>query len=127
MLIRPTHPNNLTFEDLTHLQSAIDNGGNVTLKEVLDNARNGRGTIFTCEKGALYLERHESAINLVLLGGEDIKSWGIVDFAKDIMQQEGVEHLLVMGRIGWHRLFKELEPMGTIFKFHNPMNPPKNS
>lgn len=126
MKISQTHPNNLTFQDLKHLQSAIDQGGNYTLKEVLESARNGSGSIFTCEKGAMYLERYENSLNLVLLGGHDVRSWNIVEFICELMKKEGVEHLLVMGRTGWHRLFKELEPLGTIYKFHNPINPPEN-
>lgn len=125
MKFNQTHPDDLSFQDLTYLNAAAQRG-NTLLREALSNARNNQGTFYTCEKGAMYIERFAESLNVVLLGGDDLMAWrdDLTAFMKSLLEAEGVAYLCVLGRYGWHRVLKDLTPLGTIFIGQTP---PKNN
>lgn len=105
------------------LQSALEHtpGESESLSEVL-----GDGDVFViCSDrilGATYIEYVDMPpyglmLNIILLAGENLEEWRVdyADFIRGLMRQRGIKHLLVLGRRGWHRLFSELSPLGTLY------------
>jgi hypothetical protein len=116
------NPDRLEAEALIHLNNAIvKSRSNMTLNEVLDNARNKTGTIYTIQNdkviGAMYLERLPEVLSLTLLGGNNIRGWGkeLVAFIRSLLKAEGLSHICVIGRCGWQGLFSEMQPVGMLY------------
>lgn len=119
-----TDPGRLSFESLAYLQKAIEKNplsGDPTIWDILDDCRKGDGEIYTFSKGAFYLEYHPKLINVALLGGDDIDEWKneFSAFVKNIMKKKNIKHLSVIGRSAWHKIFKELKPIGMFYIMEN--------
>ncbi len=122
-----TDPDDLPLEALNYLQKAIDKAqkSDVKLSNILDEARKGEGSIFVIKSdkivGALYVQVFSKVLNVVLLGGDNIKDWkdDYSAFIKKTLKEYNLSHLCIIGRNGWGKVFKELKPLGTIYIFEN--------
>lgn len=122
MEIRLEHPDRLSFQSLTYLKKAIDINplkDDPTLWDILNDCRAGKGEIYIWNLGAMYLEILPEIICLSVLGGENMKEWKdeISTFIKKIMREKNIKQLCILGRAGWHKIFKELKPIGTFYSY----------
>jgi hypothetical protein len=120
--VKKKDPDDLSRDALIHLSNAIIKGdSDYTLEQVLTEAKQGGGTLYTIETdktiGAMYLQKYPDALHIVLLGGDSILTWkkDLTKFLRDTAKEEGVNHICVLGRKGWHGLFSELIPIGTLY------------
>lgn len=115
----PTHPDQLPFEALKYLSSGLDE--DTKLSDILEEARRGEGTICVIKKehviGAFYLQLYPNILNIICLGTESVKDLkdDLPVFIKKTMRECSVENLVIVSRIGWHRIFKDLTPVGMIY------------
>ena len=71
--------------------------------------------------GATYIEYQDIGygpmINVVLLSGNKIHEWrnDYSDFIRELAEKNKTKYVCVIGRNGWHRIFDELTPIGTIY------------
>lgn len=92
--------------------------------DVVEKVQRKEGTFYEVMDnkivGAVYLVRYPFTLYVGLLGGNNLSSWkkDLIQFLKDTMKTEGVDHLCVCGRTGWGRLFDELKPVGMLYS-HN--------
>lgn len=127
MRIELCHPADLPEKALNFLEDAIRRtpSGSVTIESVLEDAASGKGCIYLVKdpeiKGAVYFEIIPLVMNIVLVGGEDIHAWRdrFSDFCKQVLRQNDIKHLCVLGRTGWGSIFKELTPLGTLYMYED--------
>lgn len=97
-----------------------------TVAMALEQALSGECLIYAVINpesiGALVLKVEGESLTVLLLGGENIKSWR--DDAKahvlKVMKQLGSKHLVIIGRIGWLKIFPELDFVAVIYALPAP-------
>lgn len=118
-----TQPDDLPFEALNYLQKAIDKtpGNDSNLREILEKARRNEGAVILIKSekllGAMYLELFPDLLNIVLLAGDNINDWknALTDYLLNLAKERGINHGCVIGRQGWHKIFKNMKPIGMLY------------
>lgn len=129
MRIELTDPDLLPFEALKLLQSSLDKPpkNDTKIWEYLECARNDQGTFFVLYdedvQGVFYFELFDGVLNLPMMAFKDGKKYKdtISDFIKSLMRRLKVETFCIVSRGGWHRFFKDLEPIGTLYTYRQPL------
>jgi hypothetical protein len=115
----PTHPDQLPFEALKYLSSALNE--DTKLSDVLDEARRDEGTICVIRNGevigAMYLQLYPNVLNIIHLSTKSIQDLkdDLPVFVKKTMKDCGVENLVLVSRIGLHKIFKDLTYVGALY------------
>lgn len=70
-------------------------------------------------KGVLALDFHENIMNVSLFGGCDFQSWKnyFWDWLMKTMKDRNLDHMCVIGREGWGKIFPELKPKAVLYTF----------
>jgi len=113
-----TEPDKLPFEALKFLENALNKTPSND-EELWETLKTGEIYVISREKivGCIHLEFHPDLMNIVLLGGENIKYWrdDLYKFCIDLIKSRGIHHICILGRHGWGSIFKELTPIGMIY------------
>lgn len=117
-----TSPDSISFQSLSFLKKAIEKNplpDDPEIWDILEDARNGKGEIYTWNKGAMYLEIYPEIVNVMLMGGEDISEWRdeVVSFLKNLMKERGIKNLSILGRGAWHKIAPDLKLIGTFYTY----------
>lgn len=93
----------------------------------LQQARMGAGRIYQVFDNAQllgcffmnFITNHiGKTMNLILLGGENMKLWAddLSDFLHGLAEKEDIDELTVMGRPGFKKLFPNLEHFACVYR-----------
>lgn len=119
-----TDPDDLPFQCLKWLQISLDKTpGNTTL---LSEALGGNGLFYVVRNlnedisyhvGVIYLEWSPGALNIVLLGGDNIKEWRneMHDFCVSLIREKGIKTIMFMGRYGLGKIFPQFKAVGMVY------------
>lgn len=69
--------------------------------------------------GAIYLEWTPGSLNIVLLGGDNIKEWRneMHDFCVKLIRERGISTIMFMGRYGLGKIFPQFKSIGMVYRY----------
>lgn len=125
---RLTASNDLTPRALAWLQVSLDKTPNneTALQEIL--SRDGEFYLVVNEIssvtdeipiGCIYLEWLPEILNIVLLGGDNIKPWrdDLHNFLVNLIRERGITTIMFCGRYGIGKLFPQFKAIGTLYTY----------
>lgn len=123
----PTDPDDLPIEALTWLSASIrKTPGNLSsLADILDHSRSSKGSFFLVKSdkliGCIYFEWLPQALNIVSVGGDNIKDWRneMHDFCVGLIRERGIKTIMFMGRHGLGKIFPQFKFIGTVFRYED--------
>ena len=128
-IIEPESVAYLPQQALAYLENGLKSSptSDLTLNELIDLAKNGLGDIIVVSfdskiVGAGYYQVAEGyegkILGIVTLGGDNFSEWQqqIYDFTVELAKKRGCGQIILITRVGWGRVFPDLQAVGTVFR-----------
>lgn len=113
----------LTEQSKAWLQVSLDKTPNseMNLDEIIQRSNAGEGNFYIVRSdkdiGCVYVEWLDWCLNVVLLGGDNIKPWrnDFHDFCVRLMRERKIDTCIFIGRYGLGKLFPQFKSIGMMF------------